>query len=69
MGPRNSCTSTPTEDLVIDACEGIVVVSPCSGHGAKFAPLIGELVADLATGRGPVPERFRVFPGSTVRAP
>ena len=23
---------------------------PCSGHGAKFAPLIGEIIADLAAG-------------------
>jgi sarcosine oxidase len=25
------------------------VASPCSGHGFKFAPAIGEIVADLAT--------------------
>jgi sarcosine oxidase len=27
------------------------VCSPCSGHGFKFAPLIGELVANLADAR------------------
>jgi sarcosine oxidase len=38
-----------------------VVCSPCSGHGAKFAPLVGELVADLVTGQdGSVPDRFRL---------
>jgi sarcosine oxidase len=37
------------------------VVSPCSGHGGKFAPLIGEMAANLATGRDQVPEIFRVF--------
>lgn len=26
----------------------MIVVSACSGHGFKFAPVIGELVADLA---------------------
>lgn len=25
----------------------VIVVSPCSGHGFKFAPVIGEIVADL----------------------
>lgn len=53
-------TNTATEDFVIDEAEGIVVVSACSGHGAKFAPLLGELAADLATGTGSVPEQFRV---------
>jgi sarcosine oxidase len=24
------------------------VASPCSGHGFKFAPVIGEILADLA---------------------
>jgi sarcosine oxidase len=27
--------------------------SPCSGHGFKFAPLIGEIVATMATGGTP----------------
>jgi sarcosine oxidase len=27
----------------------MVVASPCSGHGFKFAPVIGEILADLAT--------------------
>lgn len=53
-------TNTPTEDFVIDSAEGITVVSPCSGHGAKFAPVIGELAADLACGAGGVPSQFRV---------
>ncbi len=52
-------TSTPTEDFVIDRADGITVLSPCSGHGAKFAPLIGELAADLVAGGKDVPEVFR----------
>ncbi|GAA1141396.1 FAD-dependent oxidoreductase [Nesterenkonia lutea] len=57
-------TNTPTEDFVFDRCENITVVSPCSGHGAKFAPLIGELAAAAAAaetddaGRALLPERF-----------
>jgi glycine/D-amino acid oxidase-like deaminating enzyme len=31
------------------------VASPCSGHGAKFAPLIGVLAADLVEGAAPDP--------------
>jgi sarcosine oxidase len=56
-------TNTPNEDFVIDEVDGLVVVSACSGHGAKFAPLLGEFAADLATGSGGVPERFRVKAG------
>jgi sarcosine oxidase len=42
-------TMTPDGDFVIDRKGPIVVVSACSGHGFKFAPVIGEIVADLAT--------------------
>jgi sarcosine oxidase len=45
-------TVTPDGDFVIDRVPGstqIVVASPCSGHGFKFAPVIGEILADLAT--------------------
>jgi sarcosine oxidase len=53
-------TSTPSEDFLIDRTDGVTVVSPCSGHGAKFAPLIGDMAADVATGGGRVPDRFTV---------
>ncbi|WP_411374584.1 FAD-dependent oxidoreductase [Arthrobacter sp. MPF02] len=52
-------TNTPTEDFVIDRADNLTILSPCSGHGAKFAPLIGQWAADLATGSGTVPGRFR----------
>jgi glycine/D-amino acid oxidase-like deaminating enzyme len=51
-------TTTPSQDFVLDRVGPLVICSPCSGHGAKFAPLIGELAADLVDGRGGVPERF-----------
>jgi sarcosine oxidase len=44
-------TNTPDEHFVIDwlpAHPEIVVASPCSGHGFKFASVIGEILADLA---------------------
>jgi len=51
-------TTTPNEDFLVDGVDGITVASPCSGHGAKFAPLIGDITADVATGTGRAPERF-----------
>ncbi|SCZ12690.1 N-methyl-L-tryptophan oxidase [Microvirga guangxiensis] len=45
-------TNTPDEHFVIDTLPGtpeIVVASPCSGHGFKFASVIGEVLADLVT--------------------
>jgi sarcosine oxidase len=57
-------TNTPDGDFVIDthpAGPGVAFVSACSGHGFKFAPVIGEALADLAlTGRSPLPiDHFR----------
>jgi sarcosine oxidase len=46
-------TTTPDEDFVLDRRGPVVVASPCSGHGFKFAPLIGEAVAALALGTEP----------------
>ena len=45
-------TNTPDEHFIIDTLATqpeVVVVSPCSGHGYKFASVIGEIAADLAT--------------------
>jgi sarcosine oxidase len=53
-------TETPSEDFILDRVGPLVICSPCSGHGAKFAPLIGELTAGLVTGEGTVPDRFRL---------
>ena len=44
-------TMTPDGDFLIDCLPGsprIFVASACSGHGFKFAPVIGEILADLA---------------------
>jgi sarcosine oxidase len=45
-------TMTPDGDFIIDNLPGyphVMVASPCSGHGFKFAPVVGEILADLAT--------------------
>ncbi len=44
-------TMTPDEDFIIDhhpASERAVIAGGFSGHGFKFGPLIGEMLADLA---------------------
>ena len=57
---ENTClyTTTPSEDFILDRVGPVVIVSPCSGHGAKFAPLIGRLAADLAIGASEPNPRF-----------
>ena len=49
-------TNAPDEHFVIGrhpAHPAVIVASPCSGHGFKFASVIGEMLADLATDREP----------------
>lgn len=43
-------TNTPDEHFIIDTLPEfpqVIVASPCSGHGFKFASVIGEILADL----------------------
>jgi sarcosine oxidase len=50
-------TNTPDEDFIVDAVPGLpgaFVLSACSGHGFKFAPLMGRVAADLVRDR-PIP--------------
>jgi sarcosine oxidase len=44
-------TMTPDENFVIDLHPDypqVVIASTCSGHGFKFAPVIGQMLSDLA---------------------
>ncbi|MFC4029879.1 FAD-dependent oxidoreductase [Streptomyces polygonati] len=50
-------TTTPDHDFVIDRSGPCTVLAGFSGHGFKFASVIGELAADLVAGR-PGAERF-----------
>jgi sarcosine oxidase len=52
-------TTTATEDFVIDRAGPVVVASPCSGHGFKFSPLVGRMIAEVVDGADG-PERFRL---------
>jgi len=49
-------TNTPDEHFIIDRYPGlpqVILASPCSGHGFKFASVIGEVLADLAMDQEP----------------
>ncbi len=66
-------TLTPDHHFVIGPhpeFANVIIASPCSGHGYKFASVIGEILADLAIDgdtRHPIdlfaPARFRVATG------
>eukprot|EP00118_Oscarella_pearsei_P014622 m.126297 g.126297 ORF g.126297 m.126297 type:complete len:280 (+) comp37894_c0_seq29:793-1632(+) len=47
-------TSTPDEDFILDCHpvhRNIVIGAGFSGHGFKLAPVVGQILADLAMGR------------------
>ena len=49
-------TNVPDNHFVIDrhpAHHNVIVASPCSGHGFKFASVLGEVLADLAMDKTP----------------
>lgn len=49
-------TNTPDEHFLIDhqpEYPHVLIASACSGHGFKFSPVIGEILADLAQGKQP----------------
>ena len=55
--------STPDADFIIDRHPDdprIVLASACSGHGFKFASVLGEILADLAT-QGATPHDLSRF--------
>jgi sarcosine oxidase len=46
-------TNTPDEHFLLDyypACPQTFIASPCSGHGFKFSPVIGEIAAAMLCG-------------------
>ena len=43
---------SPAEEFILDRLPDdprVIIASPCSGHGFKFAPAIGAILADMAT--------------------
>lgn len=54
-------TNTPDEHFILDHHPrhgNVVLASPCSGHGYKFASVVGEVLADLASGSGETRHRI-----------
>jgi glycine/D-amino acid oxidase-like deaminating enzyme len=46
-------TNSPDEHFILDRHPehpNVLLVSPCSGHGFKFAPTVGEILADACQG-------------------
>jgi len=61
-------TTTPDSNFVVDRVGDVTVAAGFSGHGFKFAPVIGELVADLADGTTRTFEPFRFGARQAVAA-
>jgi sarcosine oxidase len=60
-------TNTPDGHFIVDrhpAHQELLVMSPCSGHGFKFAGVLGEAAADMVQG---LPSRFDLAPFSLAR--
>jgi sarcosine oxidase len=55
-----SCTYTSTSDtdFVVDRVGPVVVGAGFSGHGFKFVPTVGRILADLVEGAGRPDARF-----------
>jgi len=55
-----SCTYTtsPDSNFVLDRVGPVVVGAGFSGHGFKFTPSVGRILADLALDAGPAPTLF-----------
>jgi sarcosine oxidase len=54
-------TNSPDENFLIHRPDSrTMIVSACSGHGFKFGPWIGKLIADVIDGKEDM-QRYRVF--------
>ena len=49
---------TDSSDFIVDRVGPVTIVAGFSGHGFKFTPQIGHLVADLVLDNAPPPRRF-----------
>ena len=58
--------NTPDQDFILDRRGRVVIGAGTSGHGFKFGPLLGEILADPAVGNAPrVPlDAFRLGRGT-----
>ena len=61
LAAAKTCLYTTTADkhFLIDQAPGfpqVVFASACSGHGFKFAPVIGEMLADMVMTNERIPQ-------------
>lgn len=52
--------NTDSEDFILDRVGPVTVATGFSGHGFKFAPVLGDILAGLALYATPAPQRFRL---------
>lgn len=52
--------NTPTQDFVLDRVGPVAFATGFSGHGFKFGPAVGDVLARLAFDGVPPAERFRI---------
>jgi sarcosine oxidase len=62
-------TETANEDFILDRRGPLVIASACSGQGAKFAPLTGQILARLAEGEPARDARFTLAAHLAASAP
>jgi sarcosine oxidase len=51
-------TLTDDADFIVDKIGPVTIAAGFSGHGFKFTPQIGAMLADLVLDAGPAPRRF-----------
>ncbi|WP_265522377.1 FAD-dependent oxidoreductase [Oerskovia flava] len=62
-------TTTPDHDFVLDRRGPLVVAAGFSGHGFKFAPAVGRVLADLTEPDArPAPARFELARAALARS-
>lgn len=65
-----SCTYTTTQDsnFILDRVGPLIIGAGFSGHGFKFTPAIGSVLADLTTGTGSAAAQFAVSASRVLAA-
>lgn len=61
-------TETPDSHFILDRIGPIVICSPCSGHGFKFVPAVGEITARLAMGQSHAEDAWRLPPATQTHS-
>jgi sarcosine oxidase len=60
--------STPDDDFVIDRVDNLIMAVGFGGHGFKFAPIVGKMIADLVEGKEVTVPRFSMMRFASAQA-